>query len=82
MVKTYDKEIKQDFEWVFKILKSCETDIHFSVADSCMDLWLRKWDHLLKDNAYNYLIGAFRSRYDFYRKRKNLLDGWSSNISK
>lgn len=82
MVKTYDKEIKQDFDWVFKILKSCQTDVHLNVADTCMDLWLRKWGHLINDNIYSYLIGSFRSRYDFYRKRKNLSGEWSSNISK
>ncbi len=81
-MKNYDSQIKKDFDWIFKILKSCETQIHFNVSESCYELWCKKWSHLFNDRTYQYMLGCFKARYEVYKKQKEQKYGWSSNISK
>jgi hypothetical protein len=82
MVRTYDNDIKQDFDWIFRILKSCKTKTHFEVTDSCFNLCMKKWDHLSNDRIYQYILSCFKSRYEHYKNKKKLLDEWSTNVSK
>lgn len=81
-MKNFDQDIKQDFEWVYKILKSCVTENQVKIADVCLYLWLKKWDHLSNDRIYCHYLGSFKERYELYKTKKKLFDGRSTYISK
>lgn len=43
-------EKQNHFEWISKIIKSCNNDFHFSCVDRLIELYLQK--HCDEDSAY------------------------------
>ena len=69
-METFDLKIKKDFDWVYQILKSCETIDHFQVADECLRAWENKWNYLCKDRIYDIQLSYFKGKYEQYKDKK------------
>lgn len=72
-MKTFDQEIKKDFDWVYQILKSCQTIDHFKIADNCMIAWENKWNHLSDDRTYGIQLSYFKGKYQSFKDKKRIL---------
>jgi hypothetical protein len=56
-------KIKSDFDWVIKIVKSCDNKPQLEVSNSCFNLWVQKYDKHSNDIVYAKLIAYLKSKY-------------------
>lgn len=58
-----ESKIRSDFDWVMKIVKSCDNKPQLEVSKSCFDLWVQKYDKHSNSIVYAKLISYLKSRY-------------------
>lgn len=51
MIETY----KKDFNWVLKVIQSCETPKHLKIANNCYKQFVKKWSLYQFKNDRNYI---------------------------
>jgi len=69
-------KIRSDFDWVIKIVRSCDTKPQLDVSKSCFELWVQKYDKHSNDIIYAKLIAYLKSRYWAIYKTKMGLEIW------
>lgn len=79
-MKTYDSEIKNDFDWTYKILKSCKSIEQLKIAEKCFDLWTLKWGFLANDLVYCHMFSHFKCKFENLKIK--ISNGWCSYIQK
>jgi hypothetical protein len=62
------KNYKKDLNWIFKLLKSCETHKHLDVVENCFKFFKLKWqDVILKNESFK--IDEFDYKCELKKKR-------------
>lgn len=56
-------KIKSDFDWVLKVIKSCDNKPQLEVSKSCFNLWVKKYEKQSNEFVYAKLIAYLKSRY-------------------
>jgi hypothetical protein len=64
------KRTKKDFDYVLKVLNSCENQKHLEVTEKLFDNFKIKWEKKLYDLDYVTILYTFDWEY---KKKKNSL---------
>ena len=56
-------KIKSDFDWVMKVVISCDNKPQLEVSKSCFNLWVQKYEKQSNEIVYAKLIAYLKSRY-------------------
>jgi len=62
----------KDYEWVIKVVKSCETGVHLDGAMNCYDLWLRKHSSGSEIEVLQYsrkIYSEILKKFNLYEKQ-------------
>lgn len=58
-------KIKKDFDWVLKVLKSCEKMSHVSVSIDLLNVFFKKWSDYISDVEMMNYNRKFNYEKDF-----------------
>ncbi len=64
-------DIKNEFNWVIKILNSSKTEDHVSASEKLFENFIKKWDSDLSD------IMKIKYRNEFYRNKESKMESIS-----
>ena len=63
-------QMKVELDWVIRVTKSSKTSEQLDTAQTCYELWLKKYDHYSNDRIYGYLLAHWKAYYWSMRKNK------------